>query len=44
VSPLEGKSRLYRVRLGPVGSVAEFDQLAARLAALGIRDARLAVD
>jgi len=29
---------------GPVGSVAEFDQLAARLAALGIRDARLAVD
>jgi len=44
VSPLEGKSRLYRVRLGPVGSVAEFDQLAARLAALGFRDARLAVD
>lgn len=44
VSPLEGKSRLYRVRLGPVASVAEFDQLAARLAALGIRDARLAVD
>jgi rare lipoprotein A len=44
VSPLEGKSRLYRVRLGPVGSVAEFDQLTARLAALGIRDARLAVD
>jgi rare lipoprotein A len=44
VSPLEGQSHLYRVRLGPVGSVAEFDQLAARLAALGIRDARLAVD
>jgi rare lipoprotein A len=44
VSPLEGKSRLYRVRLGPVGSVAEFDQLAARLAALGFHDARLAVD
>ena len=44
VSPLEGKSRLYRVRLGPVGSVAEFDQLTARLAALGIGDARLAVD
>ena len=42
--PPEGKSRLYRVRLGPVGSVAEFDQLAARLAALGIPDARLAVD
>jgi len=35
---------LYRVRLGPVGSVVEFDQLAARLAALGVSDARLAVD
>jgi rare lipoprotein A len=44
LSPLEGKSHLYRVRLGPVGSVAEFDQLAARLNALGIRDARLAGD
>jgi rare lipoprotein A len=44
LSPPEGKSRLYRVRLGPVGSVAEFDQLAARLATLGIPDARLAVD
>jgi rare lipoprotein A len=44
LSPLEGKSRLYRVRLGPVGGVAEFDQLAARLAALGIPDARLAAD
>ncbi|MGH8268198.1 MAG: septal ring lytic transglycosylase RlpA family protein, partial [Steroidobacteraceae bacterium] len=43
-APLEGKSRLYRVRLGPVGSVAEFDQLAARLAALGIPDARLVTD
>ena len=42
--PLEGRSHLYRVRLGPVGSVAEFDELAARLAALGIRDARLAGD
>jgi peptidoglycan lytic transglycosylase len=43
-SPLEGRSHLYRVRLGPVGSVAEFDALAARLAALGIADARLALD
>jgi rare lipoprotein A len=42
--PLEGKSRLYRVRLGPVGSVTEFDAIAARLAALGISDARLALD
>ncbi len=44
LSPLEGKSHLYRVRLGPVASVADFDQLAARLTALGIRDARLASD
>jgi rare lipoprotein A len=44
VLPLEGKSRLYRVRLGPVGSVAEFDRLASELAALGIPDARLALD
>jgi rare lipoprotein A len=44
-SPLQGRaSQLYRVRLGPVSSVAQFDALAARLAALGIRDARLATD
>jgi rare lipoprotein A len=42
--PLEGSSHLYRVRLGPVGSVAEFDAIAARLASLGINDARLALD
>jgi rare lipoprotein A len=36
--------RLHRVRIGPVASVAEFDRLVARLAALGIRDARLALD
>jgi rare lipoprotein A len=41
VSPPEG-SRLYRVRLGPVHSVAQFDELATRLAALGFPDARLA--
>ena len=35
-------SRLYRVRLGPIASVDEFDQLAAKLAALGVPDARLA--
>jgi len=44
VSPPDAKSHLYRVRLGPVGSVAEFDKLAGRLAALGVSDARLAVD
>jgi rare lipoprotein A len=44
LSPLEGRSGLFRVRLGPVASVAEFDALAARLTALGIPDAFLAVD
>jgi rare lipoprotein A len=43
-SPLTGKSRFFRVRVGPVASVAQFDALAARLAALGIADARLAID
>jgi rare lipoprotein A len=41
-SPVQGLSHLFRVRLGPVHSVAEFDELAARLAALGFPDARLA--
>jgi rare lipoprotein A len=44
ISPAEGRSRLYRVRLGPVTSVADFDDLAARLQSLGIPDARLAND
>jgi peptidoglycan lytic transglycosylase len=44
LAPLAGRDALYRVRLGPVGSVAQFDQLAARLAQLGIPDARLALD
>jgi rare lipoprotein A len=35
---------LFRVRVGPVTSVSEFDALAARLAKLGIPEARLAVD
>lgn len=42
--PPDGKPALYRVRLGPVNTVPEFDQLAARLKALGIPDARLATD
>jgi rare lipoprotein A len=41
--PLPGK-RLYRVRVGPVNSVADFDALAAKLATLGVPDARLALD
>jgi rare lipoprotein A len=40
IAPPEG-SQLYRVRIGPIGSVAEFDALAARLTALGMPDARL---
>jgi rare lipoprotein A len=42
--PGQGKQPLYRVRLGPVASVAQFDELSARLTALGIADARLASD
>ncbi len=38
------KSRLYRVRVGPVASVAEYDALVASLERLGIHDARLALD
>ncbi|MBV9621847.1 MAG: septal ring lytic transglycosylase RlpA family protein [Gammaproteobacteria bacterium] len=44
VPPLNGGSHLYRVRLGPVTSVAEYDALAARLSSLGIANARLAND
>ena len=43
-SPLQNGAHLYRVRLGPVESVAQFDELTARLAALGIPDARLAIE
>jgi rare lipoprotein A len=42
--PLAGKAPLYRVRLGPVAGVADFDALAAQLAGLGIPDARLVTD
>jgi rare lipoprotein A len=38
-----GSSRLHRVRVGPVGSVADFDRIAARLTALGA-EAMLALD
>jgi rare lipoprotein A len=44
LSPPDGKPPLYRVRLGPIGTVPEFDQLAARLRVLGYPDARLATD
>jgi rare lipoprotein A len=37
-----GDRALYRVRLGPIGSVAEFDALVARLHALGVASVTLA--
>jgi cell division septation protein DedD len=40
----DDKPPLYRVRVGPISNVAEFDHLAARLAALGFAGARLAMD
>ena len=43
-SPPEGGPRMFRVRVGPVASPAEFDALAARLGALGVTDVRLATD
>jgi rare lipoprotein A len=36
--------QLYRVRVGPISDVAAFDQLSARLSALGFAGARLALD
>ena len=42
--PLQNGAHLYRVRLGPVESVAQFDELTARLNKLGIPDARLAIE
>jgi rare lipoprotein A len=43
-SPPDGKPPMFRVRAGPVANAAEFDRLAAKLAALGISDVRLAAD
>ena len=36
--------RMYRVRIGPVPDVAEFDRIVAALDRLGIKDAHLALD
>ena len=36
--------RMYRVRIGPVPDVAEFDRVVAALERLGIKDAHLALD
>ncbi|HUN74081.1 MAG TPA: septal ring lytic transglycosylase RlpA family protein [Steroidobacteraceae bacterium] len=38
------KSPLYRVRVGPVAGVAQYDDLVARLTKFGIPDARLTLD
>ena len=35
---------LYRVRVGPIPNVREFDRVLARLKKLGVGDARLAMD
>ena len=43
-SPQGTGPKLFRVRVGPVASTAEFDAVAVRLAKLGISDARLATD
>ena len=43
-SPQGSGSKLFRVRAGPVSSTTQFDNLAARLAKLGISDVRLATD
>lgn len=39
--PPAARSRLYRVRIGPVSGVPQFDRLVARLTALGYPGARL---
>ena len=39
-----GARVLQRVRIGPIASVEDYDQLAARLATIGFPDARLATD
>jgi rare lipoprotein A len=43
-SPEGAGSKLFRVRAGPIASTVEFDNLAARLAKLGVSDVRLATD
>jgi rare lipoprotein A len=40
---VDGRS-LYRVRIGPIPTVTQFDEVVAQLRTLGIADARLATD
>jgi len=42
--PAADKPQLYKVRVGPIGDVAKFDELATKLATLGFPGARLAMD
>ena len=42
--PASDKPQLYRVRVGPISDVGAFDQLSAKLSALGFSGARLALD
>jgi rare lipoprotein A len=45
IAPLLASDKpLYKVRVGPIGDVARFDQLAAQLTRLGFPGARLAMD
>ena len=44
VMPPAPGHHLFRVRVGPVSSVADFDAVAAKLATLGVPDALLALD
>jgi rare lipoprotein A len=43
-SPQTSGPKVFRVRAGPVASTVQFDQLAARLAKLGVTEVRLATD
>jgi hypothetical protein len=36
--------RMFRVRIGPIAGVAEFDRIVAALERNGVSDARLALD
>jgi len=45
IMPVDGvQGTLYRVRVGPLASVADGDNLAARLVGLGFRDSHIVVD
>jgi rare lipoprotein A len=42
--PPDGRSKLSRVRIGPIENVPEFDRIAKQLVGLGVPDAHLATD